>query len=88
MGNALLGIVQLQLKTGAQIEEIVELLGSIQDDLNDQQDAADEERVVRGAYRGHLFSVAKSVQCTRRPVRATLPSTSLPLRTQRMPSPT
>lgn len=25
--------------------------GSIQDDLNDQQDAADEERVVRGVYR-------------------------------------
>lgn len=44
MGNALLGIVQLQLKTGAPIEEIVELLGSIQDDLKDQQDTADAER--------------------------------------------
>lgn len=44
MGNALLGIVQLQLKTGAPIEEIVELLGSIQEDLEDQQDTADTER--------------------------------------------
>jgi predicted RNase H-like nuclease (RuvC/YqgF family) len=44
MGNALIGIVTLQLKTGAPIEEIVELLGSIQADLQDQQDTADEER--------------------------------------------
>jgi len=44
MGNALLGIVVLQMKTGSPIEEIVELLGSIQDDLYDQQDVADQER--------------------------------------------
>jgi hypothetical protein len=41
MGNALIGIVEL-----APIEKIVELLGSKQDDLHDQQDTADEERVV------------------------------------------
>ena len=42
LGGALLSTIHLQMKTGAPLDEIVDLLQVIRDDLNDKQAAADD----------------------------------------------